>query len=92
MNDAQPTSLYEKCIVPGIGGPFGTAFYVNGILAPDIYLERGTPYTFVVETGLGTDPETKTFHPLYVTTDPEGGYQSKTEYERKVEVSKPAIS
>ena len=52
-------------------GPDGTAMYINGILAPDMTLQRGKEYTFVVETGLGSDPD-QTFHPLYITSDPIG--------------------
>ena len=47
--------------------------YINGILAPDMTLQRGKEYTFVVETGLGSDPD-QTFHPLYITSDPIGKY------------------
>ena len=56
-------------------GPDGTAMYINGILAPDMTLQRGKEYTFVVETGLGSDPD-QTFHPLYITSDPIGNIQN----------------
>ena len=49
--------------------------YINGILAPDMTLQRGKEYTFVVETGLGSDPD-QTFHPLYITSDPIGNIQN----------------
>ena len=62
---------------PGLG-PQGEALYVNGLLAPDLYLRRGRTYTVVVETGRGTTASSA-FHPLYITTDPEGGYQVKKE-------------
>ena len=52
-------------------GTDGTAMYINGILAPEMTLQRGKEYTFVVETGLGSDPD-QTFHPLYITSDPNG--------------------
>ena len=38
-------------------------------------LQRGKEYTFVVETGLGSDPD-QTFHPLYITSDPIGNIQN----------------
>ena len=44
----------------------------------------GKEYTFVVETGLGTDPK-GTFHPFYITNDAFGGRQLKTELEAKAE-------
>ena len=49
--------------------------YINGILAPEMTLQRGKEYTFVVETGLGSDPD-QTFHPLYITSDPIGNIQN----------------
>jgi hypothetical protein len=52
-------------------------------MAPDIYLERGRTYSFVVETGLGSDPD-QTFHPVYITSDPTGGHQLKSDFEAKV--------
>ena len=65
-------------------GKDGAAFYVNGLLTPDIYLQRGVNYTFVVETGLGRGDSQ--FHPMYVTTDSAGGFQTKTDYEKMVNV------
>ena len=64
-------------------GAEGSAFFVNGLLAPELYLEREKDYVFVVETGLGTDAE-GTFHPLYFTSDNLGGFQAKSEYEASV--------
>ncbi len=65
------------CFSPGLG-PQGEALYVNGLLAPDLYLRRGRTYTVVVETGRGA--ASNAFHPLYITTDPDGGYQVKREF------------
>ena len=62
-------------------GPDGTAFYVNGVLTPDIFLVRGRTYVFVVETGLGGNG---VFQPVYFTTDSAGGYQGKSDYEKRV--------
>ncbi len=56
---------------------------MNGLLAPDLYLSRDRTYAVVVETGLGTSRR-GTFHPVYITTDQEGGYQTKTELQRRV--------
>ena len=55
--------------------------YINGILAPDMTLQRGKEYTFVVETGLGSDPD-QTFHPLYITSDPIGNIQNLMSWSR----------
>ena len=64
-------------------GQFGQAWYVNGDLAPDLYLVRGQKYTFIVEGGLGTDQE-GIIHPFYLTSDNEGGYGTKSDYEARV--------
>ena len=62
-------------------GPDGAALYVNGVLSPDVYLVRGRTYVFVVETGLGGNG---VFQPVYFTTDSAGGYQGKSDYEKRV--------
>ena len=62
----------------------GTALYVNGILTPDIYLERGNRYTFLIETGAGDLGNYEDFHPVYITSDSSGGHQLKPDLEAKV--------
>ena len=62
---------------------WGVAWYVNGLLVPEINVVRGRTYTFVVEGGGDPDRPAK-FHPFYITDDPEGGYQFKTPQERAV--------
>ena len=74
-------SLYH--FYPSGLGQFGQAWYVNGDLAPDLYLVRGQKYTFIVEGGLGTDQE-GIIHPFYLTSDNEGGYGTKSDYEARV--------
>lgn len=62
---------------------WGIAWYINGVLIPEITVERGKSYTFIVEGG--NDPENAArSHPFYITDDPEGGYEFKTEAEKKV--------
>ena len=56
---------------------------MNGLPAPDLYLTRGQTYTFVVETGLGSI-DSLPFHPFYITSDREGGFQTKSDYEKQV--------
>ena len=65
----------------------GRAFYVNGMLTPDIYLVRGQKYTFMIETGVGNkeNADADTFHPVYITDDPSGGHQLKPELQAKLE-------
>lgn len=62
---------------------WGIAWYINGLLIPEINVVRGKAYTFVVEGG--ADPESPAkFHPFYITDDPEGGYEFKTQAEKSV--------
>jgi len=61
---------------------WGISWYINGLLIPEIYVVRGKTYIFVVEGG--DNPEFAAgYHPFYITDDPEGGYQFKTEEERR---------
>ncbi|KAJ8686210.1 hypothetical protein QAD02_022004 [Eretmocerus hayati] len=61
---------------------WGIAWYINEMLIPEITVERGQNYTFVVEGGRDrTNPGR--YHPLYITDNPEGGYGQLTEAQRK---------
>ncbi|CAK9799996.1 Protein Skeletor, isoforms B/C [Anthophora plagiata] len=58
--------------------PWGIAWYINDLLLPEITVERGQTYTFIVEGG--DDPANPArYHPLYITDSPEGGFSQKTE-------------
>ncbi|XP_050048940.1 protein Skeletor, isoforms B/C [Dermacentor andersoni] len=63
---------------------WGIAWYVNGVLIPELWVQRGKTYTFVVEGGNDQENTAKN-HPLYITSDPGGGYEHKSVAERKVE-------
>ena len=78
-------AISQNPISTGLG-QFGQAWYVNGDVAPDLYLVKGQKYTFIVEGGLGTDQD-GTIHPFYLTSDNEGGYGTKSDYEAKVNKS-----
>ncbi|KAF0294155.1 Protein Skeletor, isoforms B/C [Amphibalanus amphitrite] len=62
---------------------WGIAWYINGLLVPEINVVRGQTYTFVVEGGLDPERSAK-YHPFYITDDPEGGYEFKSDTEKKV--------
>ncbi|XP_054714140.1 protein Skeletor, isoforms B/C-like [Uloborus diversus] len=51
---------------------WGIAWWMNGLLIPELTVRRGTNYTFIVEGG---DDVTNSaaYHPLYITNNPEGG-------------------
>lgn len=61
---------------------WGIAWYINGLLIPEINVVRGKTYTFVVEGG--DDKQFAAgYHPFYITDDPEGGYEHKSDAERR---------
>ncbi|CAG4973267.1 unnamed protein product [Colias eurytheme] len=61
---------------------WGISWYINGLLIPEITVVRGKKYTFVVEGG--SDPaQPARFHPFYITDDPVGGYQHKSDAEKQ---------
>lgn len=79
--------------VEGItGGPSGGfAWYISptgtsgmDVLIPVIGVERGRTYTFTVQGGTD-DGSGNAFHPLYITTDSVGGFQTKSPQERRKE-------
>lgn len=63
---------------------WGIAFYVNGRLIPELILQRGIEYEFDVYTGMDESNNAK-YHPVYITTDPEGGFGQKTPQEQAAE-------
>lgn len=58
------------------------AWYVNGFIAPELFLRRELVYNFQVEGG--NDPHSPThYHPLIITDEPIGGYEQFNEEQRK---------
>lgn len=63
---------------------WGIAWYLNDLLIPELYVERGQTYTFEVEGG--DRPENPAqYHPLYITDSAEGGYAQKTDDQKELE-------
>ncbi|KAG8222980.1 hypothetical protein J437_LFUL002703 [Ladona fulva] len=61
---------------------WGIAWYINDMLIPEIYVERGQTYAFIVEGGNDrTNPAR--YHPFYITDSPEGGFGQKNEQEQR---------
>ncbi|KAI2795561.1 hypothetical protein BLOT_016681, partial [Blomia tropicalis] len=57
-------------------------WYINGLLAPILYVKRGRTYTFRIEGG--NNPSIGgLYNPLYITTDPNGGFAELSDSERK---------
>ena len=52
---------------------WGIAWYINGILVPELHLKRGVAYIFRVAGGDNPDEGSK-YHPFYFTDSIKGGY------------------
>lgn len=71
---------------PAITGnqAWGIAWYLNGLLIPEMVMQRGTTYTFRVNGGDEPDNNSR-FHPFYLTTSASGGYATLTPEMRAME-------
>ncbi|XP_050304285.1 protein Skeletor, isoforms B/C isoform X2 [Anthonomus grandis grandis] len=56
---------------------WGICYYINDKLIPELTVERGQTYTFVVEGGESTTNPAR-FHPLYITDSNEGAFGQLT--------------
>lgn len=63
---------------------WGVSWYINGLLVPELVIERGQTYRFVVEGG-NDKTSASMRHPFYLTDSPEGGFDFKTDDERQKE-------
>ena len=59
-------------------------WWINEKLLPEIYVERGKTYYFRVQGGDNSLSD-ESYHPLYITDNPEGGYIKKNPHEKRVE-------
>lgn len=57
-------------------------WYINGLMAPILYVKRGRTYTFRIEGG--NNPSiAELYNPLYITNHPNGGYTEQDDKERR---------
>ncbi|XP_072384339.1 protein Skeletor, isoforms B/C [Diabrotica undecimpunctata] len=61
---------------------WGIAWYINDLLIPELTLERGQTYLFVVEGGDDSSNPAR-YHPFYITDSKEGGFGQKSVEEQK---------
>nr|XP_008197570.1 PREDICTED: protein Skeletor, isoforms B/C isoform X2 [Tribolium castaneum] len=61
---------------------WGIAWYINDLLIPEITVERGQTYTFIVEGGSDSSNPAR-YHPFYITDSVEGGFGQKSEEEKR---------
>lgn len=65
-----------------LGNPsWGIAWYLNDLLIPEITVERGKTYTFLVEGGDQVSQPAR-YHPFYITNSAEGGFGQKSDAEK----------
>lgn len=57
----------------GEGSP-GLVWYINGLMAPILHVQRGKTYTFRIEGGNTFEKSYRFYHPFYITDEPYGGY------------------
>lgn len=75
----------KRGYTPITGNPsWGIAWYLNDLLIPEVTVERGQTYTFLVEGGNSESNPAK-YHPFYITNSPEGGFGQLREAKQKVE-------
>ena len=76
--------LYNACFTIGLAG-WGIAWYINGTLIPELVVQRGQTYTFIVYGG--DDPgNAAQYHPFYITDSMNGGRLLNTEEQRMVNI------
>lgn len=63
---------------------WGISWWINDLLIPEIVVERGQTYTFIVEGGEDSTMGAR-YHPFYITSSAEGGFGQKTEPEQRKE-------
>lgn len=83
MLNRSATVFYARLGHPGVQkgymhmtgeGSAGLVWYINGLMAPILHVQRGKTYTFRVEGGDTYDKSYRFYHPFYITDEPYGGY------------------
>lgn len=85
------TTFYARVGHPGVSkgytqiageGSAGLVWYINGLMAPILHVQRGKTYTFRVEGGSNFETSYRFYHPFYITDDPYGGYLLQNQTQR----------
>ena len=77
-----PLILFHSTYLTGQPG-WGIAWYINDTLIPELVVERGRTYTFLVYGGnVSSDPSN--YHPFYITDSVNGGRLLNTQEQQKV--------
>lgn len=79
MTTWQSLNAIQKPVIKHKGHPsWGIAWYLNDLLIPELYVERGQTYTFLVEGG-NDETQPARYHPFYISDSDEGGYGQKSQ-------------
>ena len=62
---------------------WGVVWYLNDTLVPELIVERGRTYTFLVYGG-NVPADASNYHPFYITNSIHGGRLLNTQQERMV--------
>ena len=62
---------------------WGIAWYINNTIVPELVVERGRTYTFLVYGG-DVPADSSNYHPFYITGSVNGGRLLNTPQERTV--------
>ena len=65
---------------------WGISWYINGTLIPELVVERGKTYTFIVEGGTDSN-DLSNYHPFYISDSIGGGRLENNEDETDVSLS-----
>ena len=73
--------LYFNILLGQAG--WGIAWYINNTIVPELVVERGRTYTFLVYGG-AVPADSSNYHPFYITDSVNGGRLLNTPQERTV--------
>lgn len=75
----------KRGYTPITGHPsWGIAWYLNDLLIPELYVERGQTYSFLIEGGDNPSQPAR-YHPFYITDSSEGGFGQQTDEQQRRE-------
>ena len=65
---------------------WGIAWYINNTIIPELVVERGRTYTFLVHGG-NVSSDDANYHPFYITDSMNGGRLLNTPQQRMVAIA-----
>ena len=81
--------LFTNHIIGRAG--WGISWYINGTIIPELVVERGKTYTFIIEGGTDSS-DLSNYHPFYISNSIGGGRLQNTEEERAVSLPSKGLA